>query len=413
MKLPTLSFHERDRRWGLTRDLMRKKGLDCLVVPSGNTYYSPDYYDAWLSYDNATGIVIFPLKGDPCYIVWSPMHGTLRMVENRKRGIEPWMEDYRVYRRPLREGIVPVLREKSLDAATLGVVNLMQRGPGSLGGIAYADWDMVLKQVPKAVIVDIEEEYARLKVLKSEEELALARYAAKVGEKACGAMLEMVKPGVRENEIYATIMHAILSRGANALHVIMQSGVENLSWGMPMWTYQAQVPHAVGKGDLVEAEVFPVYGGIEAQQQMAVATKPVAPETKELADIARASYVEAIRAIRPGKTFGEIYDAMKKPVDEAKCWHLTPLLHTLSPNVYVSGIAVGVDQVPELKQYGFREVPTLPNAREFVLQKGILLELEPNACRGHRKVNIGGTVIVTENGVEELNKLATKMRVAE
>jgi hypothetical protein len=28
------------------------------------------------------------------------------------------------------------------------------------------------------------------------------------------------------------------------------------------------------------------------------------------------------------------------------------------------------------------------------------------------RVNIGGTVIVTKNGVEELNKLASKMRVA-
>ncbi|HUL31840.1 MAG TPA: M24 family metallopeptidase [Thermodesulfobacteriota bacterium] len=411
MKLPTLSFQERDRRWNLSRELMKEKGLDCLIVPSGNTYYSPDYYDAWLTNDNATGIVVFPLKGEPCYIVWSPMHGTLRMVENRKRGIAPWLEDYRVYRRPIREGLVPILREKSLESANMGVVNLIQRGPGALGGIAYGDWAGVLEQLPRASFVDIEEQFAELKLVKSEEEIALARYSAKVGEKACEAMLNMIKPGVSESEIYATIMYTILAKAANSLHVIMQTGVENLSWGMPVWTYQAQVPRVIGKGDLVEAEIFPMYGGIEAQQQMAVATKPVAPLTKELADIARRSYKAAITVIRPGKTFGEVYDAMKKPLDEAGCWHITPLLHTLSPNLFASGIGMGIDQVPELKKYGFKEVPTRPAAREFVLKKGVMLELEPNACRGNQKVNIGGTVIVTEDGVEELNKLATKMHV--
>jgi Xaa-Pro aminopeptidase len=413
MELPTLSFRERDRRWSLAKGLMKEKGLDCLIVPSGNTYYSPEYYDAWLTNDNATGIVIFPLKGEPCYIVWSPMHGTLRMVMNRNRGIAPWLEDYRVYRRPIREGIVPILREKSLDSATIGVVNLFQRGPGALGGIAYGDWAGVLEQLPKATFIDIEEQFSELRLVKSEEEIALARYAAEVGEKACEAMLKIVRPGISESEIYATIMYTILAKAANSLHVIMQSGVENLSWGMPMWTYQAQVPRVIGKGDLVEAEIFPMYGGIEAQQQMAVTTKPVAPLTQELANVASRSYKAGVGVIRPGKTFGEVYDAMKKPLVEAGCWHITPLLHTLSPNLFASGIGAGIDQVPELKNYGFKEVLMRPAARDFVLKKGMLIELEPNACRGNRKVNLGGTVLVTESGGEELNKLATEMRVAD
>jgi Xaa-Pro dipeptidase len=413
MNLPTLSFQERDRRWELVRGLMREMGLDCLVVPSGNTYYSPDYYDAWLTNDNATGIVIFPLKGEPCYIVWSPMHGTLRMVENRKRGIAPWLEDYRVYRRPTREGIVPILREKSLESTTIGVLNLTQRGPGSIGGISYGDWSCVLEQLPKTSFIDIEESFAQLRLVKSEEEIALARYAAEVGEKACEAMLRVVKPGVSENKIYATILYTIIENAANSLHVILQTGVKNLSWGLPMWTYQAQVPPNLGKGDLVEAEIFPIYGGIEAQQQMAVATKPIAPLTRELADVAKQSYEAGIQVIRPGITFGDVYNAMKKPLDEAKCWHLTPLLHTLSPNVIGSGTGAGIDQVPELKKYGFKEVPTRPAARDFVLKKGVMLELEPNACRADQKVNIGGTVIVTEDGVEELNKIATEMHIVE
>src|SRR4030065_2041025 len=104
MKQPFLSLRERDRRWGLARELMKQNGLDCLVVTPGNAYYSPDHFDAWLTNDDAKGTVIFPLRSEPCYLVWSAMHGTFRMLENRKRGVSPWVEDYRVYRPPCKEG---------------------------------------------------------------------------------------------------------------------------------------------------------------------------------------------------------------------------------------------------------------------------------------------------------------------
>ena len=41
----------------------------------------------------------------------------------------------------------------------------------------------------------------------------------------------------------------------------------------------------------------------------------------------------------------------------------------------------------------------------------MVFELEPNAQRGNHRVNIGGTVVATETGVEELNSIATQMHV--
>jgi len=413
MEQPTLSLRERDRRWSLARELMKKEGLDCLVVTAPNTYYSPNYFDAWLTDDNATGTVIFPLGSEPCYIVWSPMHGTLRMLENLKRGITPWLEDYRVYRWA-KDGIVSILRERGLDSATIGVVGLKLQGPGAMGGIAYGDWLHVIEQLPKATIVDIADAFAQLTLVKSEEEIELARYAAYVGDLACEAMLKVVKPGVSESEIYATIMYTILKNAANALHVIMQTGVNNLSWGMPIWTYKAQVPPIVQKGDLVQAEIFPIYGGIESQQQMSIATKPVATLTQELANVARRSYDAAINTMHPGITFGEVCDAMEKPIKEAGCWYLTPLAHTMNPNWLTSGLIKGLDQLSEFKGYvGLQEAPMSPSARNLVLKPGMMFELEPNACRGTQKVNVGGTVIITDDGVEELNKIAAEMRIVD
>ena len=413
MDKPTLSLRERDRRWNLCKELMNEQGLDCLIAGPGNTYYSPDYFDAWFTNDNVTGFAVLPLTGDPVYIVWSPMHGTLRMMENKKRGIQPWMEDYRVYAPSIR-GVLDILREKGLDSAAIGVIGLEQMGPGTIGGIAYGNWSYILEQLPNATFIDVLGPFTEMCRVKSEEEIALIRYACYVGDLACEEMRKVIKLGVSEAEIYAAIMSTILKNAANAPHVILQTGVKNLSWGLPAWTYQAQEPPLVGNGDLVQAELFQLYGRVEAQQQMSVATKPVATLTKELADISRRSYEVAIKTMRPGISFGEVCDAMEKPLFDAGCWYLMPLAHTMSPHGGInSGTAIGIERAPELKGLGFEDSPMSPTARNLVLKPGMLFEVQPNACRENSRVNIGGTVLITEDGVEELNKLATKMLVAD
>jgi Xaa-Pro aminopeptidase len=49
---------------------------------------------------------------------------------------------------------------------------------------------------------------------------------------------------------------------------------------------------------------------------------------------------------------------------------------------------------------------------DVIIQPGMCFAMETNACRGMRRVNIGGTVIVTEDGVEILNTLANEMQIA-
>ncbi len=50
---------------------------------------------------------------------------------------------------------------------------------------------------------------------------------------------------------------------------------------------------------------------------------------------------------------------------------------------------------------------------EFPCLPGMIFEPEPNVCRDKHRVNIGGTVVLTEDGVEELNTLSTEMRIAD
>ena len=47
---------------------------------------------------------------------------------------------------------------------------------------------------------------------------------------------------------------------------------------------------------------------------------------------------------------------------------------------------------------------------DMPLKEGMVFAFEPNACKGKHRVNVGGTVIVSAQGAEELNKLPTFMR---
>jgi len=47
--------------------------------------------------------------------------------------------------------------------------------------------------------------------------------------------------------------------------------------------------------------------------------------------------------------------------------------------------------------------------RDLVLREGMSFAFEPNACKGQRRVNVGGSVVVTKDRPGELNKLANRM----
>ena len=406
---PVLSLRERDRRWRGVREMMTQKGVECLLLGG---FKSREQLEGYLTNDYPEGVVIFPLEGDPVCLSWTGTRIT-RQMESTLRGFPAWVEDMRVG--VTGPAIAAVLKEKGFERRKIGVVGLESRAPGESGGtIPYKTWDYVLEALKSATFVDLSMAFCELVLVKSDEELELVRYAARVGERACEVMINSMKPGTSERALYAEIMKTICESGAAVRYplLILHTGIDNMGWGPPMWQYQAQPPRILQAGDLVQAEIFPCYGGLEAQQQMAVSLNPVNSITAECAKVARRSYESGLQALRPGRTFQQVCDAMEEPVRGAGYWHLTPLIHSLNPIGWTSATQVGIEQMPGHEKYkDLRGRPVVGG--DLVIKAGMVFELEPNACKGKQRTNIGGTVIVRQDGVEELNVLPTEMRVAE
>ena len=148
---------------------------------------------------------------------------------------------------------------------------------------------------------------------------------------------------------------------------------------------------------------------MEAQLQMSTAIEPVDPVNRECAAIARQSYEAGLRSLHPGKTFGEVVEAMEEPLKQAEAWHLTPLIHSLNPLSWVGRMGVGMEKLPGIERYKWKG-PTQDVSPNGIIQANTVWALEPNACLGKHRVNIGGTVLATEEGVVSLNVLPTDMR---
>lgn len=89
---PTLSLKERDRRRELARELMKNKGLDCLIVVG---LRGREQFDGYLTNEVYMGIVVFPSEGKPTYLTWNAMFIT-RHMEHCSRGEILWIENIRV-----------------------------------------------------------------------------------------------------------------------------------------------------------------------------------------------------------------------------------------------------------------------------------------------------------------------------
>ncbi len=193
----------------------------------------------------------------------------------------------------------------------------------------------------------------------------------------------------------------------------MSWGRDDIGWSEPPWTYSGGAPRRLEPGDLVCAELFPVYAGLETQQQVAVALAPVEPEIQALGEVARKSYLAGVQAARAGSTFAALEQAMLAPVLEADCWTFTPLIHSIAPLGWVGGMAKNLDKVPPSVE-PFRaqmDVKMGESEHGLALRNGMSFAFEPNACRGQRRVNIGGTVLVGDSEGEELNTVVNRLHI--
>jgi len=406
---PVLSHRERDRRWSVIRSEMKQRGCDCLLVFG---LKGREHYEGYVANEYIEGLAIFPRESEPVIVTWHPKM-VIRRMGSKTDQDRFWIKDWRTG--PYGKIIAAVLRERGLDRASIGVVGLEVGEAGSPEGIVpHTTYQRIIEALPGARFSEATWWLREIMLVKSPEELAVLRYCGRLGERACQAMIDAVRIGASEFTIYQVIQEAIHGGGGmpHDPFLIMTWGKDDIGWAEPAWGYFGGPPRRVEPGDLIMAELFPSYGGLETQQQMSVAVAPVEPIIAELGDVAARCYDAGIAALRVGNTFRDVWGAMLEPLNKINGWTLTPMIHSVAPLGWVGGMGHNVAQLPPDLQPFRNAIAFDHGGADLVLREGMSFAFEPNACKGRRRVNVGGSVVVTGGEPEQLNRLPNRLYVA-
>ncbi|MFJ6849711.1 M24 family metallopeptidase [Streptomyces sp. NPDC091271] len=410
--VPAFSMAERDRRWDLARAFMDREGLDALLVfgEHEDAGPAPFAYDTWFTNGRAGTTVIFPRGGDP--VVLFPMEMFARdHLESTRRGDTMWVppRGIRSQRRD-SHAIAATLDELGLAEKTIGVVGLDVYPPWHPEGIVpYGLWNNILERFPGADFRPVALALSRVVMPLGPEEIAVVRHSAGIGDAMARAMVGTAAAGVSESEVYAAGMHAGYARGTVPAAMHFWSGPAPLASGLPQWGYRPQAPRILRDGDVISAEVFCNFGGRHTQHQVTITIGEPHVNLLRAAKVARAAYDAGLAALRPGRTFGDVVDAMREPLDAADGWEFGPSVHALNPAVTLSGFPAdagrniaGSEAYPPEADH-----PTINGDLE--LRPGMTFAFEPNYAFGQHLAYIGGTVVVGEEGAVELNPYTARI----
>ena len=410
MSTPTYSIAERDRRWNLARTFMDREGLGALLIfgEHEDAGPAPVNYDTWFTNGRPGSTVVFSRAGEPISLFAMPLF-VLDHLESSRRGDTMWIAPQNIRNSYDSFAVAKILNELGLAEATIGVIGLEAYPPWHPEGIIpYHFWNKILQQFPKANFKSVDHALAYLIMPQSEEEIAVIRHSASIGDAMVRAMVEKAAAGVLESEVYAAGMSAGFAHGAVPSPMHFWSGPDPVATGWPQWGYRPQSPRTLQDGDVITSELFCNFGGRHTQHQVTIAIGEVHEDYERAAKVARAMYDAGLEALRPGRKFGDFVDDMLKPAEKAGGWVMGPAVHALNPLVAVSRFPGDVNRLPGTEAYPpGSDQPTVPSDME--IKPGTSFAFEPNYAFGRHVVHLGGTVIVGEDGPIELNSYTAQI----
>ncbi len=151
----------------------------------------------------------------------------------------------------------------------------------------------------------------RLRLFKSPAEIKKAEKAAALADDALDSALPLIRQGGDEAAILAAMQGAVLAGGGDypANEFVIGSGADAL-----LCRYKAG-RRKLGKNDQLTLEWAGVFHHYHAAMMRTVLTGKVSRRHQELFDAARDALLAVEKAMVPGNTFGDVFDAHSKTME--------------------------------------------------------------------------------------------------
>jgi len=397
---PRFSLAERDRRWQAVRGLMAERGIDVIVTPN-NTGNSTDFQadTRYLTHCGGGGdadiAAVFPLEGEVTAIATS---AKLRWLT-----VQDWTRDVREANRRYGRVIVERLKELELKNGRIGITGLGD-GDGTRtpeGTILYRVWKQIREAFPSADLVDATAILNRVRYVKSQEEIGTLTRSMEIIELAYEAEAQAARPGVKDWDVWAATMYALMRNGSEfPVHYNWVSGQN------PPRTLTRPSMRLLERGDIIMNELEASWIGYRAQGVQPVFVAAADPVYHELIKVQREVFNGVCESMKPGITAKGLGEVTERAGKEA------------APK---SGPAAGATAALTMHGRGAGDDgPIVIHNTSSPRQLGVqLLENMVFICKpsvstadGAYRLTWGDTVVVTRDGARRLGKRPHDLVVA-
>ena len=311
LELPRMSIAERDRRWTVTREQMRARGIECLILWGWPAMW--DFSTANARYlcpigGNAeNNTLIFPLRGEPTSFVFMPT-----FVEYWKRA-QDWVSDVRARGGTWSQTVATRLKEMGLERAIIGMDGLA--GPLDPDGwVPHSIVESLKTALPNVHFVELGDLLETTRSVKSAEEITLLERAAALGDKMLQACCDRARPGVRESEVYAHMMEAMLADGGEEPTLFLWA-CDRHPFPHP---FRLPTVRRMEPRDLITCEIHPKTGGYFTHVERTFCLGQPDKELQRIYDGCVAAFRRGIELFGPGKSIVDSMAEVKRVIDDAK-----------------------------------------------------------------------------------------------
>lgn len=385
---PMFSTTERDRRWTRLRELMADVGVELLIV-----------LPQWINSDSlyiadTEGVTIFPLEGDPILILGGES-------SNYAVNVPQWIDD-RVSATEFGSTAVEygrvtanLLQRRDLVGRRTAIAGLLGGEFSSVrqpdGYVSYTTVQTIAEVVGSDNIFDGTRIIGKARYVKGDEEIQRLGASVRIGEASLETMTSTAAEGSSQAEVFGQMLLTQVRAGADELHVAWCPG----TWGEPRHRYVTTPPGTLTSGLYVSVELMPEVRGYQGQVAQPMVIGDPNARAREIFERNLAAFEAGMKAMRPSRPWGEVFDAIAN-AGGREDGEVFTLLH---------GRGLGNDGpllIPTGEHgTGVADQPIETNTT-FILKPFLKVPEAPAAFARTHDVTWGDTVVVTETGGQRL-----------
>ena len=292
---------EIDGRIDRFRGVLAERGLDAAILSSPENVFYFTGLDHWGYF--APHMLVLPLERQPVLVTRAMEEIAVgNMVRSARFQGHSDSET-------AADVTAQVLKDLGLTGKRIGIeswsAGLSHGLARSLQAQAEADWQDV------SGVVDA------LRVVKSPEEQALIRQAARVTDAATRAAIDAIGEGVQEREVGAACLAAMARAGGDPpgfgpfIRPQARLGEEHTTWGRG----------AYRGGETVFLEIAGCVGRYNTPNGRLVQVGAMPDHNRRVADLSQRAFDAVLESLRPGRKAREVYAAWQAVVDEGGLSH--------------------------------------------------------------------------------------------